>query len=113
MMRSRSEVWSSPPRSSSNHALGIVAGERLELERRSCPSGPSPPRANVQQLWPRRRRKQHWALHVSKKPLEQVEKLGLRPVQILDEDDEYSLGDELLDERNPGFVQAVARCKRV
>jgi hypothetical protein len=29
-------------------------------------------------------------------------------VQILDEDDEYSLGDELFDERDPCFVQAVA-----
>jgi hypothetical protein len=46
-------------------------------------------------------------------PLEQVEKLGLCPVQILDEDDEYSLGDELFDERNPCFVQPVAGCKRV
>ena len=76
--------------------------------------GPSPPRAQrSNSSGPRRCRKQHRALHVSMEPLEQVQKLGLRPVQILDEDDEYSLGDALLDERNPGFVQAVARCKRV
>src|SRR5437660_1590553 len=49
----------------------------------------------------------------AQKGVEQGEQRFLRPVQVRDEDDGGANGDDLVKEIDPGFVQTLARDKRV
>ena len=77
------------------------------------PAARAPFRAAVEQLRPGRRYEQQRAAHLSSQSIEQIQQRLLRPVQVLHEDDGRTLRDELLQEFDPGAVQALASGERV
>jgi hypothetical protein len=52
-------------------------------------------------------------LHAAQHVLEQVQELGLRPVDVLDKHHHGPLGDELGQELGPCVLEAIARSERV
>lgn len=90
------------------HVRGVGRSERLEPDVRSVPP-PVPCRPAPDELGTRRREEEQRPLDGADDPVQQVEEGPLRPVEVLDEQDQGSLGRELLEELDPGLLMALAR----
>jgi hypothetical protein len=75
-----------------------VDGQWVEPEDGRVALAGSPRRPDLENLRPRRRDEHHGRAHVGHEPLEEVEEIGLGPVDVLDDEDEWRAGGELLDE---------------
>src|SRR5262249_61546063 len=70
-------------------------------------------RSAIQQLGPRRHQREEWAVNTLKQVLQQIEEGILGPVEILDQNGGRTGPCELLEQRDPGVLEAIAGSKRV
>ena len=91
---------------------GLLVGQRGERERRGVELAAAPARAAFEELGPRRRDdEQRDVRHPVDELVEEVEEALVRPVDVLDDDDERTLLGETLEEAAPGgegLVSAIA-----
>ena len=85
-----------------------VAGQRIEPEDGRIASPRSPGWPLVEDLRPCRRDEHHRSPHVGDDPLEQVEEIGLGPVDVLDDENRRPARSDLGQERHCRRVQALA-----
>ena len=79
--------------------LALLARERLELDRRRADAAAAPARADVEELRPREAEDQQRALaDPLRKVVDQLEQGLLRPVDVLEDEDERLHVGELVDE---------------
>ena len=91
---------------------GLLVGQRGERERRGVELAAAPARAAFEELGPRRRDDEQRDVRDPVDELvEEVEEALVRPVDVLDDDDERTLLGETLEEAAPGgegLVSAIA-----
>jgi hypothetical protein len=95
------------------HLLRGLGLQRLEPDRRCVPPPRAPVRPAAEQLGPRGREHDHPGSGVPEDALERVQEIVLRPVEILDEQNERPFRADLLDEPDDGLVQPLASIERM
>src|ERR1051325_11544340 len=81
---------------------GVEQGACLAGRKRLNGHGGAPPRGvAVEQLWSARREQEQRPVYALNERLEQAAKIGLRPVQVLNQERVRPLVDELLEQINP------------
>src|SRR2546427_6928371 len=105
------EAWWVRVKQAAEQLLGRLSLQRLEYERLSTKTAEA--RSAIQQLGPRRHQHEQWAVNTLKQVLQQIEERILGPVEILDEDGGGTGRCELLEQRDPGVLEAIAGSKRV
>src|SRR5439155_25492781 len=94
------------------HQITLLIQERLQLEQHTA-CARTPARSALEQFGSRGRDHEQRPSNAAEYVLEQVQKLGLRPMDVLDEHDRGPLTDDLGQELCPGVLEAVARGERV
>ena len=79
--------------------------------RTAHPAGPA--RSAVEQLRPCGRKQQKRPVDLAHEGFEQIAKIVLRPVHVLDQHNARPLGDECVEELDPRVVEALTRHERV
>ncbi len=97
------------PRRRADQLCGLVVGQRRERKRRRVELAAAPARAALEELRPRRRDDEQRDVRQPVDELvEEVEEALVRPVDVLDDDDERTLLGETLEEAAPGGERLVA-----
>ena len=94
------------------HPHAIARGERLQLEQLTAGAS-APTRSAFEKLGPRRHDHKQRPFSPAEHVLEQVQKLALRPMNVLDQQNRRSLRDEIGQEVGPGILEKIASGKRV
>ena len=90
-------------------SCGLLVGERRERERRRVELAAAPAGPALEELGPRRRDdEQRDVGHPVDELVEEVEEALVRPVDVLDDEDERTLLGETLEEAAPGGERLVA-----